>query len=104
MDNNDGTYTVTYKPKTAGEYTVATTLDGVSISNSPVKVKVEQQSSWDDVADAKWSTAYGAGTEIGSTAEKSEFKIQAKNKYGNNITKGGHEFNVEFQGQKVLHS
>lgn len=100
VDNHDGTYTVTYHPKAAGPHKIVATLHGKHIANSPLTVLVEQRGEKDNEADAKWSTVHGAGTEIGSTAEKAEFTIRARNKYGNDIPVGGHDFNVELQGPK----
>jgi uncharacterized protein YkwD len=97
-DNHDGTYTVTYIPTHAGVHKIDATLNGTAIANSPYSANIEQNSDVNKVVDPKWSTAEGAGVQVASTAEPSEFLIRAKNKYGNPIATGGAPFKSDVKG------
>jgi len=95
LDNGDGTYTVAYQVTNPGQHNVDVTVNGKPISNGSFRVNADFNTKADDTADPKWSSLRGAGLELGSTAEPSEFSIQARNKYGNPIKHGGHPFTTE---------
>lgn len=40
LSQEDGTYEVTYKPSTSGNYRISVTLNGVSLPNSPFQLEV----------------------------------------------------------------
>jgi filamin len=81
VDNDDGTYTVTYHPDKPGPYVVKVTLDDENIKDSPFKVNVEQGVDYDHTGFAVFS-----------------FTVQTKDKRGELRTKGGDDFQVKFDG------
>lgn len=81
VDNNDGTYTVTYEPTEAGEYKVDITLDGHHIKDAPHHVTVRE------------------GTDVGFSGFGSfTLTVVAKDKKGNPKTFGGDAFEVTITG------
>jgi hypothetical protein len=81
VDNNDGTYTVTYDPKDPGDYNVHVNLEGSPIKNTPVKVHCK------------------SGTDAGlSGFTVFQFTVQTRDKHGNNKTFGGDDFRVTISG------
>merc|ERR1712137_1281909 len=98
-DNNDGTYTVTYHPTEAGEYTIENILRNPfqpmhyeHIKNSPKTVNVAAGT------DPSNSYAYGPGLEddILDTLP-TEFFIQAADRNGDKMDKGGDDFEVDIK-------
>jgi filamin len=81
VDNNDGTYTVTYEPTEVGDYKVDITLDGHPIKDAPHHVKVKEGT------DAGFS-GFGSFT----------LTVVAKDKKGNPKTFGGDAFVVTITG------
>lgn len=81
VDNNDGTYTVTYDPTEPGDYKVDITLDGHHIKDAPHHVKVREGT------DAGFS-GFGSFT----------LTVVAKDKKGNPKTFGGDDFEVTITG------
>jgi len=72
VDNNDGTYQVTYNPQDAGRHDVAVTLDGKPIKGSTFRVDVN------------------AGAFAGkSVMESFSFVVRAMDKRGKPLTVGG---------------
>jgi len=96
-DNEDGTYTVTYHPTEAGEYTIENVLRNPfqpmhfeHIKNSPKTVEVLPST------DSGASYAYGPGLEDGiQDTVPTEFTIQAADKHGNKMDRGGDNFDVK---------
>jgi len=80
-DNDDGTYTVDYKPNDAGKHRVDVTLKGQPINKSPYTVMIKE----------------GADDQT-SIIESYSFVIQAKSKKGQNLKKGGDKFKVTISG------
>jgi len=81
VDNNDGTYTVTYDPTEAGDYKVDITLDGHHIKDAPHHVAVRE------------------GTDVGFSGFGSfTLTVVAKDKKGNPKTFGGDSFEVTITG------
>jgi filamin len=81
VDNDDGTYTVTYNPDKPGPYVVKVTLDDDNIKDSPFKVNVAQGIDHDN-------TSFGIFS----------FTVQTKDKRGELRTVGGDNFEVSFTG------
>jgi filamin len=81
VDNNDGTYSVTYEPTEAGDYKIDITLDGHHIKDAPHHVTVKEGT------DAGFS-GFGSFT----------LTVVAKDKKGNPKTFGGDLFEVEITG------
>jgi len=75
-------------------------LKGQSIFGCPFKVNSEQTSGANQEASAKFSTASGAGLTSATTIAPADFTVQAKNKFGNNLTKGGNDVKVEVKGPR----
>jgi len=97
-DNKDGTYTVVYNATVPGVYVGDVTLKDKSIDKAPFRVDVEQNEKPRHEADPEWSTISGPGVEGGNTDAPTEFKIHAKNKYGNPIPTGGDDFRAKIKG------
>jgi len=100
-DNNDGTFTVTYQPVEPGLHHVDVVLRHKifpiyyeHIKSSPFKVSVGAGT------DANKSIAYGPGLEDNKPSDQlpTNFTIQAKDRNGNNMNKGGDQFEVKIQG------
>jgi filamin len=92
IDNGDGTYGVTYTPEQPGDYTVAVTLHGDNIRDSPFNVPFKPAASADQ------SYAEGPGLLGAVDNETAEFKIYAVDPDGNPRTDGGDDFAVEIDG------
>eukprot|EP01105_Mastigella_eilhardi_P027923 TRINITY_DN887_c0_g1_i1.p1 TRINITY_DN887_c0_g1~~TRINITY_DN887_c0_g1_i1.p1 ORF type:complete len:772 (-),score=176.51 TRINITY_DN887_c0_g1_i1:73-2388(-) len=92
-DNGDGTYHASY-PAYEGLNTVAVTLGGKHIADSPFKVTVLQNPK---VACGALSYAFGPGLESGkcNTFDPCLFTIQAVTPEGNKVTCGGDIFTVD---------
>jgi len=101
-DNGDGSFSVSFEPKVDGRYTVEVILRNKydplyseQIKDSPFHPEVEPGT------DASKTIAFGPGLEdkVYDTLP-THFTIQAKDRYGNNIPKGGDPFTVDIQGPK----
>jgi len=89
VDNNDGTYTCTYVPKTAGpvsvEVSVKTNAFGTAtIQNSPFTVEVRPGE-----GSAAYTIATGPGTEGAVSGTTTDLTVQVKDKFGNTVKEGG---------------
>jgi len=100
-ENNDGTYTVTYQPVEPGVHRVDVFLRHKvfpiyyeHIKASPFRVTVGAGT------DGHSSIAYGPGLEDGKVNDQhpTNFTIQAKDRNGNNMNRGGDPFEVKIQG------
>jgi len=99
-DNHDGTFTVTYQPPEPGRYKIDVVLRHsqlhlfyTHIKDSPFHVNIEAGS------DAIKSIAFGPGLEDGVTDQlPTTFTIQARDKNGNDMKKGGDPFDVKING------
>jgi len=89
VDNNDGTYTVTYQPPIAGHYDVNVYLK----SNVRVGIAVG--------TDASKTRVFGPGLEDGVQDNlPTYFTIEARGTDGNPMGKGGDPFQVKIAGPK----
>jgi len=102
VDNNDGSFSVSFEPKVDGKYTVEVVLRNKhqplfseQIKDSPFHPQVEPGT------DASKTIAFGPGLEdkVYDTLP-TYFTIQSKDRYGNNITTGGDPFTVQIEGPK----
>jgi filamin len=80
-DNGDGTYRVEYAPEEAGPHRIDVTLKGKPVAKSPYHVNV--------VEGADWKT---------SGIKHYTIVVQARNKRGGNMTKGGDKFTAKVGG------
>eukprot|EP01113_Clastostelium_recurvatum_P015306 TRINITY_DN184_c0_g1_i2.p1 TRINITY_DN184_c0_g1~~TRINITY_DN184_c0_g1_i2.p1 ORF type:complete len:757 (-),score=257.76 TRINITY_DN184_c0_g1_i2:127-2397(-) len=108
VDNRNGTYSVTYVPPTPGRYRVDVILRNESnpamykhIHQSPFRVEIEAGT------DASKSLVYGDG--VGDNVlntKPTSFTIQAKDRHGRDLGKGGDPFEVKVTGPdgKDLHT
>jgi hypothetical protein len=85
----DGTYAVRYNPAVPGQHVVDVKLNGQPIFETPAQVDVDHNTQFVNEAHPRWSEGIGAGTENANTTEPAKFTVQAKNRYGNKVTKGG---------------
>eukprot|EP01114_Cavostelium_apophysatum_P014354 TRINITY_DN369_c0_g1_i1.p1 TRINITY_DN369_c0_g1~~TRINITY_DN369_c0_g1_i1.p1 ORF type:complete len:755 (+),score=260.59 TRINITY_DN369_c0_g1_i1:68-2332(+) len=100
VDNNNGTFTVTYQPQDNGTYKVDVVLRHkqiplfyTHIKDSPFHVNVEAGT------DANKSLAYGPGLEDGVTDQlPTHFTVESRDKHGNRMPTGGDPFEVKVQG------
>lgn len=81
VDNNDGTYTVTYHPDKPGAYRIDVTLDGQNIKDAPFRVDVKQGIDYDHTSFATFS-----------------FTVQTKDKHGAIRRLAGDKFDVQISG------
>jgi len=101
VDNKDGTYNVTYQPTEPGKYKVCVLLRGVNpifydhVGNSPIVVNAEVG------VDPNKSRVYGPGVEDGVLNTKpAEFFIEARDRDGNTLGKGGENFEIKVTDQE----
>jgi filamin len=95
VDNKDGTYNVNYKPADVGNHTISVQHEGKNVADSPYHVKIDTSSSGPDPSQ---SQAYGPGLNGAVGGEPAHFTIQARNKAGEKLTRGGDAFDVEVLG------
>jgi len=81
VDNNDGTYAVSYHPQEPGDYTIDVKLENKNIKDAPFKVKCKEGTDVDN-----------SGFGIFS------FTIQARDKRGKEKSFGGDKFDVTIRG------
>eukprot|EP01097_Dermamoeba_algensis_P011897 TRINITY_DN938_c0_g1_i1.p1 TRINITY_DN938_c0_g1~~TRINITY_DN938_c0_g1_i1.p1 ORF type:complete len:1157 (+),score=374.89 TRINITY_DN938_c0_g1_i1:50-3472(+) len=97
-DNNDGTYTVQYQPVDPGNHRVDVVLKSKipmyydHIRDSPFTVPIVHGT------DPSKSKCYGPGLTEAYDTLPAEFKIQAKDRDGNNMPHGGDPFEVNVTG------
>lgn len=95
VDNKDGTYRVNYRPVDTGNHTIVVQHEGKNVAESPYHVRVETTPTGPD---ASKSEAYGPGLEGIVGGEPAVFTIQARNRDGDKLTRGGDPFDVEVIG------
>jgi filamin len=83
-DNGDGSYKGSFVPTVTGEYKLGVTFDGAAVPNSPFAVKVVPAA-----ANAATTEASGEGLHNADAGVPNGFKVQTKDKFGNNLTSGG---------------
>lgn len=81
-DNGDGTFTCTYKPTKAGQYTVTVKFDNGMVPKCPVRVSVGS------TADPSKIKAWGPGLERGVAGRPAEFYVSCKGAPMDNLTVG----------------
>jgi len=96
-DNQDGTYTLTYDPKTTGEYTLTIKLADDNIKDAPFQVVVAPAELSADNCEIS-----GDGTKQVVAGETGAFHVQAKDKFGNKLEKGGNALTGEFTGPESV--
>jgi filamin len=89
-DNGDGTYGVTYTPMDEGNHTIEVLYDGKHIQKSPFQVYINPAR-----PDAAQTLVYGPGLEGGEAHKPGVFTIEARNKFGHPIKRGGHPYVVQ---------
>jgi len=92
-DNGDGTYAGSYVPTVVGDYTLGVSLGADAIAGSPFAVKVVPAA-----ADAANTTAEGDGTRAADTDAPAHFKVVTRDKFGNQLDKGGAPVDVKLHG------
>jgi len=90
VNNNDGTYRVTYTPTVQGNHTIEVTFKGNHIQKSPFQIYVNPSR-----PDPVKCRCYGPGLESAEAHTPAEFTIEAVNRLGDRIPNGGHPFHVE---------
>ena len=88
VDNNDGTYDVTYTPTTIGPHEIAVSLENEHVAKSPYTADAQENP---ENPNAQNTIAYGPGVEDNknNTAEPAEFTIETKNMNGERIPTAG---------------
>jgi len=101
VDNDDGTYSVSYLAKDAGDHKIEVLLKSninpkvaEHIKDSPFTVPIQPGT------DARMSQAFGKGLEEGLDTKPAKFRIQARDKDGNNIPHGGDPFEVKVKSDQ----
>jgi len=98
-DNGDGTYYVTYTPLEEGNHNIEVLHNGKHIQRSPFQVYINAAR-----PDPSQTLVYGPGIEGGEAHNPATFTIEARNKFGHPIKKGGHPYTVgvtDPYGEKV---
>jgi len=95
VDNKDGSYTVSYRPLDKGKHTIIVQYEGKNVAKSPYHVNIDSNP---NEADAGGSNAFGPGLQEAIVGDAANFTIQARNKKGDKINHGGHNFDVEVTG------
>ena len=105
VDNNNGTYSASYTPSEAGQYTVQ-----VQLSPKPDMAEVPEGTTFTDVKNspahpnikatvsAGHSTAEGPGLHSPHSDAPTHFTITARDKHGNQVPEGGAHFDVVVSG------
>eukprot|EP01089_Gocevia_fonbrunei_P013346 TRINITY_DN340_c0_g1_i5.p1 TRINITY_DN340_c0_g1~~TRINITY_DN340_c0_g1_i5.p1 ORF type:complete len:1157 (-),score=418.97 TRINITY_DN340_c0_g1_i5:34-3504(-) len=95
VDNNDGTYDVTYEVSKPGDYVVSVKLDGKDIKNTPAKVSIAGPA-----ADNSYAT--GPGVEGAVAREPAPFRITAVDGNGNPLKTGNDPFVAKVTGPEAV--
>eukprot|EP00004_Rigifila_ramosa_P012615 TRINITY_DN2742_c0_g1_i2.p1 TRINITY_DN2742_c0_g1~~TRINITY_DN2742_c0_g1_i2.p1 ORF type:complete len:1110 (-),score=206.78 TRINITY_DN2742_c0_g1_i2:46-3297(-) len=86
-DNNDGTYSISYNISAAATYTLAVTINGEAILDSPFRVTV---------APARLAPmrcqVFGSAASNAVAGEGAAFTVSARDVFGNTLTTGGSKF------------
>jgi len=90
VDNNNGTYKVTYTPKAHGKHLINVNVRSKPIQNSPFTVNADRLG-----VDAGRTKAFGPGLESPSSKEPTHFTIVANNKKSDPVGAGGDRFDVK---------
>lgn len=92
VDNNNGTYGVTYIPRVDGKHLVTVNINNAPITKDvPVNVLPPQP-------DPSKCTATGPGVEGAMAGNPVQFVVQARNKIDDPIKIGGHPFKADVKG------
>lgn len=92
VDNDDGTYSVTYPPPPAGPATITVQINDQDIKDTPVELEVTKGISSEN------TYADGPGVEGGFVGRPLPFCVHACDDEGNPLTKGGDTFTVDVVG------
>jgi filamin len=92
VDNNNGTYSVSYTPTQVGNYTIHVTLKGENIKDSPFHPSVTGP-------DAHHTTAHGPGVEGkgAKIGENAPFYVESKDAHGNKVPTGNDPYHVHVE-------
>eukprot|EP00698_Gefionella_okellyi_P016092 TRINITY_DN457_c0_g1_i1.p1 TRINITY_DN457_c0_g1~~TRINITY_DN457_c0_g1_i1.p1 ORF type:complete len:4209 (-),score=1181.95 TRINITY_DN457_c0_g1_i1:57-12683(-) len=93
-DNNNGTYLVSFVPTSAGDYSVAVSVDGYDVCNSPFRVQIAP-----GVTHTASCTVSGDGVRRAFAGETASFIIAARDAFRNKRYDGGDEFAVYLVGE-----
>jgi len=100
LDNNDGTYNLSYIPQTAGNYQLDVKLGEESIKDTPLVVSVAPGAA--DPLNFSWSEfetdKSGKRVLVAGVTEK--FNVQAKDSFGNPLTNGGLKIKGKLTGEE----
>ena len=88
-DNAEGTYTVSWSGKYAGIYAVRIQLDGASVGGTPFNCNVLPTAISPEQCDVQANS-----TSLVRAGERAEFRIIARDAFGNVRSQGGDEFAV----------
>jgi len=90
VDNNDGTYDVTYYPEEAGNNKVQLKLNGANVVGAPYAVPVVA-----GTADASHTIAEGPGLVAGVEGCECPFTITTYDRFGNKCASGKSNFDIQ---------
>jgi len=93
VDNQNGTYGVTYVATQPGKHVVSVQLKGKPISGSPWNVPVDRAP-----VDVSQTLVYGPGLERGTQGEPGVFTIESRDRLGQRIKFGGDPYRVTIKG------
>ncbi|KAK9904172.1 hypothetical protein WJX75_005923 [Coccomyxa subellipsoidea] len=78
MDNDDGTYTVTYTATLAGQYQLSITMDDGDVADSPYPTRVLPGR-----PSARHCTVTGDGRRSATVGQPAQFIVEARDEFGN---------------------
>lgn len=96
VDNNDGTYKVEFTPLVPGDHPIDVRVNDVPMKEEPNKCIVS-----DEIPDATNCTVEGPGLETAEVRKPANFTIIARNRIGNQLKKGGVQFDVAVTAEKI---
>jgi hypothetical protein len=97
MNNNDGSYEVSYTITTAAEYTLTIEYGGKQIKGSPFPLDVNP-----GTLEPSECTCEGGGFSGGMTGFPVTYRIIARDRFGNQVSEGGAEFAIHIFTAKDL--
>jgi hypothetical protein len=98
VDNGDGTYALSYIPEKTGDYQLQVLLDHKPIKDTPLHVKVNPGSP--NLLNFQWDGLEldGNGNRVVVAGKHDEFKVTAKDAFGNPLTTGGLDIKGHLKG------
>eukprot|EP00698_Gefionella_okellyi_P019273 TRINITY_DN5888_c0_g1_i1.p1 TRINITY_DN5888_c0_g1~~TRINITY_DN5888_c0_g1_i1.p1 ORF type:complete len:5059 (-),score=1335.09 TRINITY_DN5888_c0_g1_i1:98-15274(-) len=92
QDNEDGSYLVQYTTRVAGRYSMHVSLEGIAIADSPFDVLVAA------TTESAPHCTHSALPQVCVAGKQQHLTITARDKFNNNVARGGTAVTASFQG------